>query len=129
MKHPDFKHSFRYAVEGILRTFKQERNFKVHLCIAALVLILGAVMHLSAVEFAALIVVIVMVLSAELLNTAVERTVDLICGDRVEPLAKAAKDAAAGAVLVTAAGAAVVGAIVFLGRIVRLIIIIAEAFH
>jgi len=111
--------AFTYAMRGLLYTFRHEANLRVHLAIAETVVYVGAVEGISATRWAALALAIALVLSLELLNTAIERAVDLTVGERRSPLAGAAKDVAAGAVLVGATGAAVVGIVVLgpgLGR-------------
>jgi len=112
--------AFRFALRGIALTFASEANTRVHLAVAEIVLYLAAVERLRAVDWAVLILAIALVLALELVNTAVERAVDLTVGTRQAPLAAAAKDAAAGAVLVGAVGAAAVGFVVLwpgLGRL------------
>ena len=120
MKSRNLVNSFKYAFSGILRTLKKERNFKIHVCAAICALGLSVVVKISVMEFICVLISITMVLSAELANTAIEAVVDMFAGDRFHPLAKAAKDAAAGAVLITAVNAAAVGAAVFLRRLIDL---------
>ncbi|UVI32142.1 diacylglycerol kinase [Paenibacillus spongiae] len=105
-----------YAVAGIVHAVKTQRHMKFHLVAAAVAVTTGAACQLSRVEWIMLILVIAMVIAAELLNTAVEAVVDLASPER-HPLAKAAKDTAAAAVLVTAVAAAVVGLLLFGPRI------------
>ncbi|OWA36676.1 diacylglycerol kinase [Saccharibacillus sp. O16] len=104
---------FRNAWDGVKATASTERNFKVHLASSAAVLLLGALLRVPRLDWALLCLAIGLVLSAELMNTAVEAAVNLTVGERIHPLAKKAKDAAAGAVLASAFFAAVVGLIVF----------------
>ena len=120
MKNKNLPASFKYALTGILNTLKKERNFKIHVCAAVCALILSIVLKISVVEFVCILISITMVLSAELINTAIEAVVDLYVKDRIHPLAKAAKDAAAGAVLITAINAVAVGAAIFLKRLANL---------
>ncbi|OWR29486.1 diacylglycerol kinase [Saccharibacillus sp. O23] len=105
---------FRNAWDGVRATASTERNFKVHLALSAAVLLLGGLLRVPRLEWGLLCLAIGLVLSAELMNTAVEAAVNLTVGERIHPLAKKAKDAAAGAVLASAFFAAVIGAIVFL---------------
>ncbi|MFC0395448.1 diacylglycerol kinase [Paenibacillus mendelii] len=111
-----FFHNVGYAVTGIIHAVKTQRHMKFHLVAAAVALTTGAACQLSRVEWIILILVIAMVIAAELLNTAVEAVVDLASPDR-HPLAKAAKDTAAAAVLVTAVAAVVAGLLLFGPRI------------
>lgn len=94
-----FFKSFVHAGRGIWETARTERNFQFHLAAACAVLICGFLVELSPIEWAIIFLLIGGMFSLELLNTAVEHTVDLIT-DKHHPLAKAAKDAAAGAVCV-----------------------------
>ena len=118
--------AFRYAMRGIALTFAAEANLRIHLAVAEAVLYVAAAEGLPRIDWAALILAIALVLSLELVNTAVERAVDLTVGQRVHPLAAAAKDAAAGAVLVAAAGAAAVGFVILGPRLGRLEHILAS---
>ena len=112
--------AFRFALRGLALTFAAEANLRVHLAVAETVVYLGAVERLGAGQWGLIILAIALVLAMELLNTAVERAVDLTVGERQEPLAAAAKDAAAGAVLLAVAGAAAVGFVVLWPGLSRL---------
>ncbi len=100
--------------------FRTEPNAKIHLAFCVLVLIAGCFFHISAMEWCIVILCIAIVLSAEAVNTAIEHLTDLSSPD-FHPLAKKAKDAAAGAVLLAAIGAAIAGLIIFLPKILSLI--------
>lgn len=108
---------FTHAFSGILETFRSERNFKIHLVCSVLAVILGIWTHLSASEWRWIALCIMVVFALELLNTAFEAVVDLV-SPNYHSLAKKAKDAAAGAVLVGAFFAVIVGASVFLPKLV-----------
>ena len=110
-----FLHSFTFAVSGILHAIKTERNMKIHSVITFVVIILSWIYHLSAIEWMFISFAICGVLALELVNTAIERVVDLVTKD-VQPLAKQAKDAAAGAVLLYAILSVVIGCIIFLPK-------------
>ena len=110
-----FIKSFGYAARGVWYCIRHERNFRIHLGIAAYVLAFAPYFSLSRAEWAVLAVLMALVLCAEAVNTAVERTVDLASTER-QPRARAAKDAAAGAVLLCALAAALVGGCVSAGR-------------
>ena len=111
--------SFRFAIEGIRLAYKYNRNIRIHTLFAALAIILSLVLGIAWFEFGLILVVILLVMSAEMINTAIEEMVDLIIQEHREQ-AKIAKDAAAGMVLITAIGSVVIGAIVFLPYIFRL---------
>lgn len=104
--------SFRFAARGFCYCLRRERNFRIHLVAAAYAFALAFGLHLDRRQFALLALTAACVLAAEMINTAVEAAVDLISPER-HPLAAAAKDAAAGAVLVFAAASLVVGFSIF----------------
>ena len=106
--------SFGYAFSGIFHTVLTERNMRIHvtcLCYMLGFLLLTDWFVLSRTDWAILVLASALVLAAELINTAVEKTVDLATSER-HPLAKIAKDAAAGAVLIFAIGAVIVGILI-----------------
>lgn len=110
--HKKFWHSFRFAAQGIASAFKTELNMKVHTGLTVIVLAAAAFFKLPPSSWMLLLVAITLVLTTELLNTAIEATVDLVSPE-IHPLAKTAKDTAAGAVLLTAVFAVIVGIYVF----------------
>lgn len=107
-----FWSSFHYAFSGILYAVRTQPNMRVHLVIAALVLVATLLLRLERIYVIAIVITIVIVLALELMNTAIEAVVDLLTVAH-HPLAKTAKDAAAGAVLVATIGAVVVGYLAF----------------
>ncbi len=117
-KDPLYK-SFGYAFKGIGRTIRDERNIKIHLLATVLVVAFGFFLHISIAEWMICLILFGLVISLELVNTAIEATVDLVTDER-KPLAGKAKDAAAGAVLVSAIMAAVIGCIIFLPKLAAL---------
>lgn len=108
--------SFKYAIDGLVTLFKEETNAKIHLVATVLVIIVGIYLKVSLRDWIALTFCIAFVVSMELINTAVERLADVV-SPAWHPLVKKAKDIAAGAVLVAALSAVVVGLLVFLPRI------------
>lgn len=104
--------AFINALRGINVTFREERNFRIHLAAAILVFMLGYWLRLTVAEWLWLGLATALVFAAELINTAIESVFDLISPDE-HPLTKKAKDAAAGAVLVTAVFALATGVIIF----------------
>ncbi len=112
--------SFRYATAGLRYLIRTQRNARVQAGIALVAVALAALLHISRVEWAILTLLIALVLTLEALNTAIEATVDLVTSD-YHPLAKIAKDLAAGAVWLMALASAVIGAIIFLPRLVALL--------
>jgi len=115
-----FFQSVNAALEGVVHTLKSERNMRLHFLVAFLVLIAGIYFNFSAVEFMLLCFTVTFVLVAEMFNTAIEYTIDRI-NDEYHPLAKIAKDIAAGAVFVSSVNAAVIGYILLSKRIGRYI--------
>lgn len=109
----------KYAFEGIFTCIRNERNIKIHCTVAILVVIAGAVLGITPTEWCICLTMFGLVIALELVNTAIESVVDLVTTER-KPLAKVAKDTAAGAVLVAAIMAAIVGLIIFVPRIVSL---------
>lgn len=107
--------SFNYAVEGVIYTLKKERNMKIHFFIAFIVLLISLFFNFTRIEFMMLFITISLVLITEMLNTAVEKITDLIT-TKHHPLAKTAKDVAAGAVLISAMNAVVVAYLLFFDR-------------
>jgi len=117
---PPFIRSFGYAFEGIYYALRTQRNMRVHLGIGVVAAVLGIWLGISGVEWAVLLVMMALVLALEMVNTVVEALVDLVT-DRFHPLAKVAKDVAAGAVLVAAILAVGVGLFLFLPRLLHLL--------
>ena len=106
--------SFRYAVEGIVHVFRTQKHMRFHFLTVVLVLLIGLELRLNRVEMAVLFLVVSGVLVAEMMNTAIESVVDMVT-QAYHPLAKLAKDIAAGAVLIASITAAIVGGILFFG--------------
>ena len=108
--------SFKYAIQGILTSFKTERNMKIHTCIMILVIIVGILFKINKYEWIICVICFAIVIGGELFNTAIETVVDMVMPYKNEK-AKLAKDVSAGAVLALAMGAAIVGFIIFMPKI------------
>ena len=108
-----------YGFNGILYTLKHERNMVIHFLVMILVIIAGIVFKITFVEWGVCFVLFALVLSLELMNTALENVVDLVTEEK-KAKAKVAKDAAAGAVLVAAIFAVIIGISIFLPRLLEL---------
>ncbi|RDY29726.1 phosphatase PAP2 family protein [Romboutsia weinsteinii] len=108
--------AFNAAIEGILYTFKFERNMKIHYVMAAVILIASLFSGFDKIEMLLLIFSISLVIISEMFNTAIEKTIDMIT-DEYHVLAKIAKDVAAGGVLIAALNAVVVGYILFYDKL------------
>ncbi|MBP3039671.1 diacylglycerol kinase family protein [Bacillaceae bacterium Marseille-Q3522] len=117
MRRSKFIYSFSYALQGIFHAVQKERNMKIHLLAAGIVIILGLILSLSPLEWLFIAVAIAGVFSLEMVNTALERVVDIVT-EEFHPLAKQAKDLAAGAVLIYALLAVIIGLVVFLPKLI-----------
>lgn len=105
--------SFKYALTGIYQALKEEPNLKFHLFAGLLALIAGLVFQITTAEWIVLFLLIGLVISVELTNTAIEAVVDSFT-DQQHPAAKKAKDISAGAVLIVAITALAIGVLIFL---------------
>ncbi len=112
--------SFRYAFRGLADLFQSQPNARIHLFVAGTVVAGGWGLHISRLEWGALVLCMALVIALEAVNTAIEYLTDLVSPE-FHPLAGKVKDVAAAAVLVGAFGAVVVGLIVFLPKLVFLL--------
>ena len=112
--------SFRYATAGVRLLFLRQRNARVQAVFGVVALALGAFLRLSRLDWAVLVLTIALVLALEGVNTALEAVVDLVTTE-YHPLAKAAKDLAAGAVWLSALAALAIGALLFGPPLLRLV--------
>lgn len=110
-----FFNAFGYAWEGLLHGLKTERNIQFHFLAAVIVIIASFLTGISFVEWLVVILLIGGMIALEMINSAIERTIDLVTID-IHPLAKQAKDLAAGAVLIYAVMSAIVGLLIFLPK-------------
>lgn len=113
--------SFKYAWEGISYAFQTQRNFRLHLGACAFAIGLAVLLHLKPVEIAVIALTSGLVLTLELINTALESLVDLTVKQTYHDLAKIAKDCAAGAVLVSALVSLLVAVVLLLPPLAVLI--------
>ncbi|MER3471166.1 MAG: diacylglycerol kinase [Chitinophagaceae bacterium] len=111
--------SFTYAWGGVKLLFQSEHNTIIHLVLTVIAVVAGFMLSISRIEWIALIIVIAMVWTAELFNTAIEKTMDFITKERLLQI-KLIKDVAAAAVLITAIAAVVVGLLIFIPKIISL---------
>lgn len=116
----NFLDSMNHAIDGLNYTVSRERNFKIEITIGILVIIAGFIFKVSKIEWIILLITIASVLALELINTSIERCVDLVTKDYNE-LAKNAKDVSAGAVLMMSFFAFCIGIIIFLPKILEMI--------
>ena len=113
-----FLRSFTYALAGIMYAFRSQRNMKVHFTAALLAVAVSLFLPLSYFEWGLVFSAIFMVILTECINTAIEAVVDLV-SPQSHPLAKIAKDCAAGAVLLAALYSLVVAGLVLLPKVWR----------
>ncbi len=113
---PSILDSFNYAFEGIVHVLRTQRNMRIHFMIAIGVLVAALAFDVSKIELIALLLAIAFVLIAEMVNTAIEAAVD-VASTSFDPMAKLAKDIAAGAVLIASVNAVAIGYLVFSGSV------------
>jgi diacylglycerol kinase len=111
--------SFGHAIRGILHVLKKERNARLHLVAAFAAFGLGLLLEVSNVELAAIFFASILVFIAEVFNTAIEKTLDIIQTEH-HPQIKIIKDMSAGAVMIAAIAAVMIGVVIFLPRILML---------
>jgi diacylglycerol kinase (ATP) len=115
-RSPTLLQSFNFAIEGIIHVLRTQRNMRIHFAIAVAVLVAALAVGVRRLELVALLLAISFVLIAEMLNTALEAGID-VATTSFDPLAKLAKDIAAGAVLIATVNAVAVGYLVFVERL------------
>lgn len=108
--------SFDYAIQGMVYTLRTQRNMRLHALAASVVLVGALLFRIRGLELVALLFAISLVVIAELFNTAIEATVDIAI-EAFDPMAKVAKDVAAGGVLIASVNAVAVGYVVFFARV------------
>jgi len=108
----------RYALQGIVIVVKEEKNFRIHICMATLAILFSAILNVSTSEWLFILFVIHLVFITELINSAIERLIDYIKPE-FHPLAGAIKDIAASSVLVASILSIFVGCIIFIPKIIN----------
>ncbi|MCX5692845.1 MAG: diacylglycerol kinase [Candidatus Omnitrophica bacterium] len=117
MQQQRLAESFNAAIEGFVYVFKSQRNMRLHFLMGLFAFLLGIILNFNYIELMVLCLTIAFVLFAEMFNTAIEHTVNLVVSMEYHPLARIVKDIGAGAVLLSAMTAAVVGYILFVSRV------------
>jgi diacylglycerol kinase (ATP) len=115
MKKPSVIDSFNYAIEGVVHVLRTQRNLRIHFAVAVAVLVVAVAVGVSKLELIVLLISIAFVLVAEMINTAIESAIDAATTS-FDPMAKLAKDIAAGAVLIASVNAVAIGYLVFAGK-------------
>lgn len=113
--------SLEFAITGIITAIREERNMRKHIVSAILASVAGAIFCISAIEWLFLLLAIFLVITFEVINSAIENVVDLASNYHFSILAKNAKDMAAGAVLIISGYAVLTGLIIFVPKIIVLI--------
>jgi undecaprenol kinase len=112
--------SLKHAIDGLVVVFKEERNFRVQLLVTIAVFITGIVLKIDRGEWLVVILLCILVLILEMVNTAIEAIVDMTVGRQFHEYAQKAKDVAAGAVVIAVLAAIINGFIIFLPAILHL---------
>ena len=112
---PSVIESFNFAIEGVIHVLRTQRNMRLHFAAAVAVIVVAVAVGVSKIELSLLLISIAFVLVAEMINTAVEGAIDAATTS-FDPMAKLAKDIAAGAVLIASVNAVAVGYLVFAGK-------------
>jgi diacylglycerol kinase (ATP) len=112
---PSVIQSFNFAIEGVIHVLRTQRNMRLHFAAAVAVIVVAVAVGVSKIELSVLLISIAFVLVAEMINTAVEGAIDAATTS-FDPMAKLAKDIAAGAVLIASVNAVAVGYLVFAGK-------------
>lgn len=119
-KNKNFLEALKNSLNGLFYSVKTQKNLKIQLIIAILVIIISVVLKISKIEMIFICISVCFVIFAEVVNTAVEKTVDLIT-QKYNENAKIAKDVAAGAVIISAINSIIVGLIIFGDKIINVI--------
>ena len=117
LKNKNFIEAWKKAIGGIIYAVKTQRNIKIQLCIAVLVIIFAIVFKVNITQAMFLTFATMLVIITEMVNTAIEETVNLVT-NKFHPVAKIAKDVAAGAVVLSALNAVIIAIFIFVNKII-----------
>lgn len=120
-KSQGFGNTFRNARKGMRLVLKSERNIRIHFTAAVFVLVLGFILEFSALKISVLLLAIGLVVAAEMLNSAIEFSLDAIFHNRYSKMVGMAKDISAGAVMFVTIIAVIIGALIFIPELLALI--------
>ena len=121
-KTQSFRNTFRNARKGMRLSLKSERNIRVHICAAVLSIIFAFCLNFSIEKFCILFIAIAMVISAEMINSAIEFTLDSVYHNKYSRMVGMAKDIAAGAVMVVTIVALMIGALLYIPPLFYIVI-------
>ncbi len=114
-----FGNALRHGFDGIGYTIRTQRNFRIQSLIFIVIIIFGFIFNISPCEWLAILLISSIVLSLEIVNTAIEKAVDTSTNGDYSPHAKIAKDTAAGAVVLASLFSIIIGLIIFIPKILR----------
>jgi len=117
--HRKLRDSIRYAWAGLVYSFSNNQNLRIHFIVALIVIAAAIILHVTPFEMGILGITILLVVAVEMINSAIEEMVDLITQEHKEQ-AKIAKDVAAGMVLIASFGSVIIGVLIFLPHLLRL---------
>ncbi len=120
-KSQGFGNTFRNARKGMRLVLKSERNIRIHFTAAVFVLVLGFILEFSALKISVLLLAIGLVVAAEMLNSAIEFSLDAIFHNRYSKMVGMAKDISAGAVMFVTIIAVIIGALIFIPELLALL--------
>lgn len=121
-KGQKFSNTFKNARKGMLLSIKSERNIRIHIFFGLLALVTAFYLNFSDVKFCILILTIVLVIGFEMINSAIEFTLDAVYHNKFSQLVGMAKDIAAGAVMIVTASSVIIGGILYLPPIIKMFI-------
>lgn len=120
LNHRSILQSFGYAFEGIFHALKYNQNLRIHFAVGIVVIIASLILHVNPFEMGILGIMILLVISAEMVNSSIEEMVDLISQEHSKE-AKIAKDVAAGTVMLTAISSVIVGFLIFFPSVMKIL--------
>ena len=119
MSFKRFLNSIKYSVDGLVNAYQNEQSLWLHAMCTIIIVILGFALHISFIQWAIIVIALVIVLAVELLNTAIEATVDLVTKE-IHPLAKVAKDCGSAAAFVSSIMVFIICCFIFIPKIIAL---------
>ena len=119
MSFKRFLNSIKYSIEGLAHAYKNEQSLWLHAMCTIIIIILGFALKISFIQWAIIVIALVIVLAVELLNTAIEATVDLVTKE-IHPLAKVAKDCGSAAAFVSSIMVFIICCFIFVPKIIAL---------
>lgn len=119
MSFKRFLNSIKYSVDGLVNAYQNEQSLWLHAMCTIIIVILGFALQISFIQWAIIVIALVIVLAVELLNTAIEATVDLVTKE-IHPLAKVAKDCGSAAAFVSSIMVFIICCFIFIPKIIAL---------